>query len=99
MAKDSIVRGLSSQFETSSSATAVLANLVVYDLGLDYYSRFPAEVAAVTAESAQAAAKKYLDPAKMIVVAVGDRAKIEPALKKLNLGAVEIRTADGQVRK
>jgi len=99
MAKDSIVRGLSSQFETSSSTTDVLANLVIYNLGLDYYSHFPADVTAVTAESAQAAAKKYLDPGKMIVVAVGDRAKIEPALKKLNLGPVEIRTADGQVRK
>ena len=99
MAKDSIVRGLSSQFETSSNATGVLANLVVYNLGLDYYSRFPGDVAAVTPESAQAAARKYLDPAKMIVVAVGDRAKIEPALKTLKLGEVEIRTVDGQVRK
>ena len=31
----------------------------------------------------------------MIVVCVGDRAKIEPGLKKLNLGAIEYRNADG----
>ena len=45
----------------------------------------------------QAATKKYLVPEKMIVVAVGDRAKIEPELAKLNLGTVEIRDADGNV--
>jgi zinc protease len=31
----------------------------------------------------------------MIVVAVGDRAKIEPGLKELNLGPIEIRDASG----
>jgi hypothetical protein len=29
------------------------------------------------------------------VIAVGDRARIEPELQKLNLGSVEIRSADG----
>jgi hypothetical protein len=33
----------------------------------------------------------------MIVVAAGDRAKIQPALQKLNLGAVELRNADGSL--
>jgi len=31
----------------------------------------------------------------MIVVAVGDKAKIEPQLKKLNLGAIETRDTEG----
>ena len=50
----------------------------------------------MTIAQAQAVAGKYLVPEKLIVVAVGDRAKIEPELRKLNLGTVEIRTADGQ---
>jgi hypothetical protein len=33
-------------------------------------------------------AQKYLDPAKMVVVAVGDREKIEPGLKALDFGEV-----------
>ena len=33
----------------------------------------------------------------MIVVAVGDRAKIKPGLNGLHLGAVEIRKSDGTV--
>jgi hypothetical protein len=32
----------------------------------------------------------------MIVVAVGDRARIEPELRKLNLGAIELRNTEGR---
>jgi zinc protease len=97
MAKDSIVRALPSDFETSAGTAGSLANLYVYDLGLDYYTKFPAQVSAVTADMALAAARKYLVPDRMIVVAVGDRAKIEPGLRKLSLGNVETRRADGSV--
>jgi len=31
------------------------------------------------------------------VIVVGDRAKIEPELRKLNLGAVEARAPDGSI--
>jgi len=38
-------------------------------------------------------------PERMIVVAVGDRAKVEPELAKLNLGPVEVRDAEGNPKK
>ncbi len=97
MAKDSIVRALPSDFETSAGTAGSLANLYIYDLGLDYYTKLPSQVTAVTADTALAAAKKHLVPDKMIVVAVGDRAKIEPGLKKLSLGGLETRRVDGSV--
>jgi hypothetical protein len=34
----------------------------------------------------------------MIVIAVGDRAKIEPELNKLNLGPIEILDTEGNVK-
>ncbi|MBE3073319.1 MAG: insulinase family protein, partial [Acidobacteria bacterium] len=71
----------------------------VYDLGLDYFTKYPAQVAAVTAEAAHAAARTYLVPEKLIVVAVGDSKKIAPELAKLKLGAMEVRGADGAVKK
>ena len=86
MAKDSLVRSLPSDFQTSSNVTASTANIYVFDLGLDYFSKYPARLSAVTIEQAKAAAEKYLVPEKMVVVAVGDRAKIQPTLQKLNLG-------------
>jgi zinc protease len=53
----------------------------------------------VTADDAETVAKKYLHPNQLILICVGDRAKIEPELLKLDLGAVEIRDADGNVVK
>jgi zinc protease len=45
----------------------------------------------------QAVARRWLDPERMIVVAVGERRKILPQLQKLGLGQPEIRDDDGQV--
>jgi len=50
----------------------------------------------VTADQSLAAAKKYLVPEQMVIVAVGDRAKIEPELRKLNIAPVEVVTPDGK---
>ncbi len=98
LSKDSQVRSLPGEFETSASAATSFTNLYLYDLGLDYYAQLPARLSAITSADVHAVAKKYLVPEKMIVVAVGDRAKIEPELAKLNLGPVEIRDADGNVK-
>ncbi len=97
LAKDSLVRSLPGAFETSGQMVGNLANIYTYDLGLDYFSRYPERMGAVTSEMAQEVAKKYLDPSKMLVVAVGDRATIAPQLQRLNLGRTEIRDADGKV--
>jgi zinc protease len=95
LAKDSLVRSLPAQFETSSSVTASTANIYIYDLGLDYYTKLPGRMSAVTADEVKAAAEKYVIPEKLLIVAVGDRARIAPELQKLNLGPVETRGADG----
>ena len=95
LAKDSLVRGLPAQFETSSSVTASTANIYVYDLGLDYYTKLPARLSAVDAAQVKSAAEKYVVPEKLIVIAVGDRARIGAELQKLNLGPLEMRGSDG----
>jgi zinc protease len=97
LSKDSIARSLPGRFERGTAAAATFAELFTYDLPLDYYSSLPDRINAVTIEQAQAMAKKYIQPEKMIVLAVGDRAKIEEDMKKLNLGKVEIRDTEGKV--
>jgi len=89
-AREAIARGLPADFETSGSTVATLGGLFVYGLGLDYYATLPSAIRGVTPEAVQKAAATYLDAGKMIVVAVGDRAKIEPGLKALNLGRLEV---------
>jgi zinc protease len=97
LAKDSIARSLPGRFERGTSAAATFAELFTYDLPLDYFSTLPGRINAVTAEQAQAVAQKYILPDKMIVLALGDRAKIEADMKKLNLGKVEVRDTDGKI--
>lgn len=99
LAKDSLVRSLPAQFETSGRVTASTSNIYVYDLGLDYYSKLPARLAAVTSDEVKAVAEKYLAPEKLSVIAVGDRSKIAAELQNLKLGAVEARDADGRPAK
>ena len=97
LAKDSNTRSLPGRFERGTDAAATFAELFTYDLPLDYYSKLPQSLNAVTAEQAQGAAQKYIVPEKMIVLAVGDRGKIEEEMKKLNLGRMEIRDTEGKI--
>jgi zinc protease len=99
LGRDALVRSLPGYFETTQSAVATIAGTYVYDLGLDYYTKYPQQIGGVTSANIQDVARRYLVPAKFVVVAVGDRAKIGPQLEKLNLGGIEIRDADGNVKK
>src|SRR4029434_5146665 len=67
-AKDAIVRALPSAFETSGSTVGTLSGLYLYDLGLDYYTRYPGMVGAVNAVVVKTAAAKYVPAGRLIVV-------------------------------
>jgi zinc protease len=64
-------------------------------LGLDYFTRYPARLAGVTAEGVREVAGRYLIPGNLLVVAAGDRAAIAPGLERLMLGPSEVRAPDG----
>jgi predicted Zn-dependent peptidase len=53
-----------------------------YKLPANYWDTHPQRIMAVTAEQVQAAAKQYLDPSKLHVVAVGDATKVADILAK-----------------
>ena len=97
LAKDSIAQSMPGRFESGEEAAGTIAQVYIYDFALDYFSLLPGKINAVTAPQARAAAQQYIQPDKMIVLAVGDRARIEPDLKKLNLGKIEIRDSDGRL--
>jgi zinc protease len=94
-AKDSISRALPSLFETTPESASSIGQLFVHNLPLDYYHNLPAEIERISAAGAQHIAWKYLRPEEMVIVAVGDRSKIEPELAKLNLGPIEHRDSSG----
>ena len=97
MAKDSIAQSMPGRFESGEEAAGTIAQIYVYDLPPEYFSVLPVQINAVTAEQARAAAQQYIQPEKMTVVAVGDKAKIEPDLKKLDLGKIEVRDTAGKI--
>ena len=96
MAKESTVRTLPAQFQTTGGTAGTIATLYLYDLPPDYYQTLPGRIASITAPDVQAVSKRYLVPDRMLVIAVGDRSKIEPQIMKLNLGNVAYRDLDGK---
>ncbi|MCU1284532.1 MAG: peptidase M16-like protein [Acidobacteriales bacterium] len=96
LSKDYIVGSMAALFETSQGVVNSLGQIFVYNLPNNYFQMYPAQVRAVTPAAAQALAAKLLKPESMAIVAIGDRAKIEPELKKLNLGNIEIFDAEAK---
>jgi zinc protease len=97
-AKSSLVRAFPSWFETTGQTVNILAEIPVYNLGLNYYPEYAKKVEAVNDAQIRDVAKKYLLPEKMIVVAVGDRKVIEGGLKSAGIGPVELRDPEGNPR-
>ncbi|MGC4027409.1 MAG: pitrilysin family protein [Steroidobacteraceae bacterium] len=94
LARDSMSRSLPGQFETTGDAAGTGSAIFAYGLPLDYFSKLPAQIQAVTAEDVQRVAREYLQPEKMVTVAVGDASKIEAPLKELSLSTVERRALE-----
>jgi predicted Zn-dependent peptidase len=66
----------------------------LYALPADYWDRYPDRIMAVTQEQVQAAAREYLDPSRLQIVAVGDGGKIADVLK--TFGSVETYDTEGK---
>lgn len=90
MAKASLTRGYARHFESSGQVGHALAQLVVHDLPDETFETFAPRVNAVGAEDVTRVAKGHLDPDRLVIVAVGDRSRIEPELASLGRGAPAI---------
>jgi predicted Zn-dependent peptidase len=65
-----------------------------FALPADYWDKYPERINAVTQAQVQAAAKKYLDPARLHIVAVGEPTKVAEVLGKF--GTVETYDTEGK---
>jgi zinc protease len=82
--KQAIIRGFPRSFETPEHIANRLADVVLYDLPVDYFNHYITNVSSVSREEVESCACRYLDPAKMAILVVGDREQIEPALSTLD---------------
>jgi zinc protease len=95
-AKVKRVRGYSQQFEGLSRVGGEIAGLWALGLPMTQLQSETDETMKVPLEAARAAAKKYVQPDKGLILLVGDRSKIEPGVRELNLGEVVVLDAEGK---
>ena len=89
-AKSSAMKSLPLSFETVDQIAGAGATVLREGLPPDYYTTLNAKYRGVTAAQSNAAAMRYIDPAKLRIVIVGDRKAIEPALRAANVGPVVV---------
>ena len=93
-AKRAIQASFALSLENPSAILSYYIQSWTYGLPADYWDTYPARIAAVTAAQAQAAAKKYWDPSRLHIVAVGSAPDVSDALAKQ--GTLEVFDADGK---
>ncbi len=87
--------GLPGSFETVQQLSGAYGNILQFGLPEDYYNTFTQKALALTPESANEIAKKYILPDHLVWVVVGDMSKVESGIRELNLGEVHKIDADG----
>ena len=94
-AKGIETRTLPGDWETNDGVASAISTQVSYDLPADYWDNYAAKVDALGLDQLKAAGQELVHPQQLIWVVVGDLAKIEPDISKLNLGDIHYIDADG----
>ena len=97
--RNRMVRGYAQQFESLGRIDQQIADLWVAGLPMTDLQKDYDETGRVTKAAAQAAAEKYAKPDKAFLLLVGDRAKIEPGVKELNVGEIVVLDPEGRPAK
>lgn len=93
-AKNYIALRFPGGFETSGDISRRLEDALTYRLPDDYFANYVQNIQNVTVADVQRVAKKYIDPARLAVVIVGDVKSVEAGVKSLNLGPIKPMTID-----
>src|SRR5215204_1064184 len=94
-AKDSLIQGLPSRFTSVTAISSSINSLAVQNLPDDYYQTYAKNVSAVTKEDLLRVARQYIDLGHLAIVIVGDRSKIEAALKATNIAPITYLDIEG----
>jgi zinc protease len=72
-----------------------IGELVRFGLPDDYFRTYPDKVRALDVKNVESAAEKVIHPDDLVWVVVGDRAKVEAAIRELGWGEIQLLDADG----
>jgi zinc protease len=82
-------------WETSSAVEGSIGEIVRFGLPDDYFVTYPDKVRALSVNDLSKAASQVVHTESLVWVVVGDRSKIEPGIRELGWGAVQLLDADG----
>jgi zinc protease len=86
------------RYETTAAIARALAAMVIYGLPEDYFDTYRERVRAVTASDVLRAAREFLHPQELQLVAVGDPAVVREPLAEMSFGPVTLYDVDGVER-
>lgn len=87
-AKDELLNSFIFRYDTKEKVLAEATELEFYGYPADFLTRYRAGVEAVTLADLERVANRYIDPAKLAVLVVGNESQYETPLSDLNLGPV-----------
>jgi zinc protease len=87
---------LPGRWETAAAVLRDIGEIVDFGLPDDYWDTYSASVRGLTVDQVSTAAHEVIKPQNMIWVVVGDRKKIEPGIRELELGDISLLNTDGQ---
>jgi len=93
-AKRALVASFALSTENPRTALSNATTIKEYGLPADYWDTYPEKIAAVTAADVQRVARQYIPLENIVIVAVGDAAKIRPMLAEF--GKVENWDSEGR---
>jgi zinc protease len=91
--------GLPGSFETVQQLAGAYSQIIQYGLSEDYFNTYTQKVLSLNPGSANAVAKKLIQPDHVVWVVVGDMSKVEAGIRDLNLGEIHKIDADGNAVK
>ena len=95
-AQASLTLTLPGSWETMAALAGAIGNIVTFGLDDRYYDSFAEKVRAQTIESVTAVAADVIHPDQLVWIVVGDRSKIEPGLRELKLGEIQLIDTEGK---
>jgi predicted Zn-dependent peptidase len=93
-AKNYVALGFPAEFESTGDLARKLEEQVVHNLPDEYFPSYIRAITQVTKPGVEKAATQYIQPDRFAVVIVGDRKAIEPGIRALNLGPIEVMTVE-----
>lgn len=96
-AKNRYSLSLPGYFQTVEGIGAMVSNIYLYDLPLDYYQQMPPAIEAVTRADILRVAKDRLHPRELSITVVGDEMQITTGLGELQRGAIRRVSADAEL--